>query len=120
MCHELNLDDVKKEWHGTIKSYVIGFTASLILTLLSFSFVFFKILNGQDLVYTLIGFALTQTFVQLVFFLHIGQEPKPRWESIALGFTILILLIVVIGSLWIMHDLNERMMGYMTQEMTHD
>jgi cytochrome o ubiquinol oxidase operon protein cyoD len=120
MSHELNLEEIKKEWHGSLKAYIIGFISSLILTLFSFSLVAFELLKGSYLVYALMSLAVIQTIVQLIFFLHIGQEAKPRWESMALGFTILVLLIVVIGSLWLMHDLDERMMGNMTHEMTHD
>ena len=49
-----------------------------------------------------------------------GQEAKPRWETLIFCFMVLILLIIVIGSLWIMNDLNERVMPEMTREMSHD
>ena len=38
MEHDLTLIEMKKEWHGTLKSYAIGFIASLILTSISFFF----------------------------------------------------------------------------------
>jgi cytochrome o ubiquinol oxidase operon protein cyoD len=117
MSHDLSLKEIKKEWHGTLKSYVIGFIASLLLTVLSFSLVITKLVSERTLVYTIIGLAIAQAIVQLLFFLHVGQEEaKPRWASIIFCFTVLILLIVVIGSLWVMHDLNSRMMG----DMSHD
>jgi cytochrome o ubiquinol oxidase operon protein cyoD len=56
--------------------------------------------------------------VQLRFFLHLGQEAKPRWETMIFYFMVLVLLIIALGSLWIMHDLEERVMSNM--EMTHD
>ena len=120
MTSELSLKEIQKEWHGTIKSYVIGFISSLLLTMLSFSLVVFKLLSGHVLVYTLIALAVVQAIVQLIFFLHIGQEAKPRWETMAFAFTVLVLLIIVVGSLWIMNDLNERMMPEMSKEMSHD
>ncbi|CUI16296.1 putative cytochrome o ubiquinol oxidase, subunit IV [Candidatus Protochlamydia naegleriophila] len=117
---DLSLKETQKEWHGTLKSYLIGFAASLFLTSLSFGLVVAKLLSGSTLVYALISLAVVQTIVQLIFFLHIGQEAKPRWETLTFCFTVLILLIIVIGSLWIMNDLDDRMMGNMTHEMIHD
>ena len=115
MTHDLSLREIQKEWHGTLKSYVIGFLASFLLTAVSFFLVSIRLLPPQSLIYTIIGLAITQGIVQLLFFLHIGQEAKPRWETLALCFAVLILLIIVIGSLWIMHDLNGRMMPDMAK-----
>lgn len=122
MSHELSLNEIKKEWHGTLKSYVIGFTASILLTGISFLLVITKPISGDLLIHTLIGLALIQAIFQLLFFLHVGQEPKPRWESISFYFMLMVLLIVVLGSLWIIYDLNGRMMPEMPgmPGMSHD
>lgn len=120
MHHELSLREIKKEWHGSLKAYVKGFITSIVLTAASFLLVITKALTGPILIYTLIGLALIQALCQLLFFLHVGEEPKPRWETLVFYFMVLILLIVAIGSIWIMHDLDERMMINMTMEMPHD
>lgn len=120
MSTDLSLKEIKKEWHGTLKSYVIGFVASLLLTGASFFLVLTKFFSEQILIYTIISFALAQAIFQLRFFLHLGQEAKPRWQRLIFYFMVLILLIIVIGSLWIMNDLNNRMMLDMTKEMSHD
>lgn len=121
MTHDLSLKEIQKEWHGTLKSYMIGFLASFLLTAISFSLVITRLFSEQILIYTIIGLAIVQAIAQLLFFLHIGQEEaKPRWASIVFCFTVLILLIVVIGSLWIMYDLNDRMMPDMMREMSHE
>lgn len=122
MSAELSLKEIQKEWHGTLKSYVIGFLASLLLTAFSFGLVITNMLSGHILMYTLIGLAVVQAIVQLLFFLHVGQEAKPRWETIAFSATVLFVLILVIGTLWVMHDLDERVMSGMgmTEEMSHD
>lgn len=121
MTHDLSLKETQREWHGSLKSYVLGFLASFILTAISFSLVITSPLPENLLVYSLIGLAVVQAIVQLFFFLHIGQEEaKPRWESLAFCFTVIILLAIVVGSLWVMHDLNDRMMPDMTKEMSHD
>lgn len=113
MSTDLSLKEAQNEWHGTLKAYLIGFVSSLVLTSASFLIVITNFFSGQTLIYALIGLAITQAIIQLLFFLHIGQEPKPRWETITFCFTILVLLIIMIGSLWIMNDLNERMMPNM-------
>lgn len=121
MTHDLNLKEMQKEWHGTFKSYLFGFLFSFLLTAISFSLVITKLFSAQILMYSIISLATVQGIVQLLFFLHIGQEElKPRWASILFCFTVLILLAVMIGSLWIMDDLNNRMMPDMAKEMTHD
>ena len=113
MSFELySLAEVQKEWHGTLKSYLIGFAASLLLTMASFFLVITKYLSGRSLIYAVICLAIAQAACQLRFFLHLGQEAKPRWETLIFYFMLLILLIIVIGSLWIMYDLNERMMPH--------
>lgn len=119
MSHELNLQETKKEWHGTLKGYIIGFAGSLLLTALSFYLTITHHLSNQFLIYTLIGLATIQAMIQLIFFLHVGQEAKPRWDIVGLCFMILVLLIIVIGSIWIMNDLNMRMMPNM-EGMMHD
>lgn len=120
MSHELSLQEIQKEWHGTLKSYVIGFLASILLTGLSFLLVITKAFSEQVLIHSIIGLAILQAVVQLLFFLHVGQEAKPRWETLVFYFMVMVLLIVVVGSLWIMFDLDNRLMPQMTMEKPHD
>lgn len=120
MTHELSLNEIKKEWHGTLKGYLIGFAACLLLTGVSFLLVITKTMSGQTLIHTIVALALVQAVVQLVLFLHVGQEPAPRWETLVFSFMLMVLLILAGGSLWIMHDLNERVMPNMQMEISHD
>lgn len=116
MHHDLSLREIQKEWHGTLKDYAIGFVSCILLTIVSFSLVVSGVLSGPSLVYSLIALALIQAIVQLLFFLHLGQEAKPRWETLIFYFMLLVLLIIAIGSLWIMSDLNDRVMGMMSHD----
>ena len=120
MEHELSLAEIKKEWHGSLTAYLIGFFTSIILTSLSFLLVYAKWLHGPTLTVTIIGLALVQAVIQLLFFLHLGQETKPKWETLIFCFMLLLLLIVVLGTLWVMYDLNHRVMLDMNMEMPHD
>lgn len=108
-----SLSVIQKEWHGTFKSYLIGLVISLLLTGVAFYLAIEHFFTGQFLVYTLVGMALLQAIAQLLFFLHLGKEESPRWETIVFLFMVMVLLIIAIGSLWIMHDLNHRVMSDM-------
>lgn len=108
--------------HGTFGSYAIGFVLSILFTLTPYYLVTHKVLTGSVMVITLIGFAILQLLVQLVFFLHLGRESKPRWNIMLLLFAGLVVLIVVVGSLWIMNNLNYNMMPpmEMDEKLLHD
>ncbi len=116
----LSLQELQKEWHGTAKSYLVGFCASILLTVLSFLLVLMEWLTGATLIYTLVSLALLQAVTQLLFFLHVGQEAKPRWETLVFCFMVIVLLIIAGGSLWIISDLDDRVMSDMKKEMAHD
>ena len=90
--------------------YVAGFIFSIALTLIAFLMVDDRLLTGWGLTLTLLGFAIVQLLVQLLFFLHLDQESRPRWNLQAFLFMALVLLIIVLGSLWIMNNLNYRVM----------
>lgn len=94
----------------SVKPYVIGFTLSVVLTLLAYWAVVGKAYEVAFIVAIIIGLAVLQLFVQLFFFLHLGEEMRPRWRLVTLGFGVLVVFIVVFGSLWIMDNLNYNMM----------
>lgn len=98
------------EGHGSITSYAIGFAVSLTLTLIPYYLVSSGAVRGTALAATLIIFALLQLMVQLYFFLHLGAETRPRWKLIAFLFAGMVVGIVVLGSLWIMYNLDYNMM----------
>ena len=55
--------------------------------------------------------ALVQVVVHLRYFLHIDLKSTPRDNLLALAFAAVLICIMVGGTLWIMLDLNARMMG---------
>jgi len=118
MSNEETLKSIQKEWHGSFKTYALGLVFCLLLTGASFSLVAFRLLTGSSLWISLVLLAIFQAAVQLVFFLHVGQEEKPRWESLLFYFMLLVLAIIVLGSLWIMFDLDNRTMLNMTMDMS--
>lgn len=119
----MTLERIQKEWHGSYKSYFTGFFLSLLLT----GFSFYLTLNDKieiKYLYLILAFlAIIQAILQLIFFLHLGEEERPRYYTNAFIFTVVILLAVLIGSIWVMNDLHKRMMADMMPhqhlEMTH-
>jgi cytochrome o ubiquinol oxidase operon protein cyoD len=96
---------------GSSRSYVTGFVASICLTTLAYSVVRYHATSSMGLLIGLIvGLALIQFIVQLLFFLHLGTEMHPRWKLLVFGFMVVVVSILVGGSLWIMSNLNAHMM----------
>ncbi len=93
-----------------LKHYVIGFISSLVLTLCAYLITYYHAGNRGLLLGLLAVLALIQFLVQLFFFLHVGREFSPRFKLMMTTFMILVVIILVGGSLWIMHSLNGRVM----------
>lgn len=101
-----------------VARYVIGFGSALMLTVAAYWLVTSRVVTGGWLVLLLMGLAGIQLVVQLVFFLHVGSETRPRWNLTALIFMLIMLVVIVAGSLWIMNNLNYNMM--MTPEQMEE
>jgi cytochrome o ubiquinol oxidase operon protein cyoD len=69
----------------------------------------------QALVYIVLAIAVIQLVVQMVFFLHLGRGS--RWKALTFYFTLLIVAIIVVGTIWIMNNLNYNMMRMSPDEM---
>lgn len=93
----------------TTKAYVVGFALSLVLTFAAYFLVTQHIFSGVVLTTALLELAFVQLIVQLLFFLHLGQESRPRWNLIFFLLTFGVVLLVMVGSLWIMSNLNYNM-----------
>lgn len=91
---------------GSAKSYAVGFGLSLLLTLAAYIIAAKQLTSGWTMIYVLAVLAITQLFVQLFFFLHLGRESRPRWNLTAFSFAAMVVVIVVFGTLWIMNNLS--------------
>jgi cytochrome o ubiquinol oxidase operon protein cyoD len=90
-------------------TYTSGFILSIVLTFVAYGLATHQAAMGNALIVWLLGLALMQFIVQLLFFLHIGREARPRWKLVVLLFMITVVVIVVMGSIWVMYSLNYRM-----------
>ena len=95
----------------SVVSYAAGFVLSIVLTLIAFAAVSREWWEGWNLIVALLVLASLQLAVQLQFFIHLGHDPKPRWNKLTFVFMGLVLLIVVLGSLWIMKNLSYHDMS---------
>lgn len=96
---------------GSLQSYSTGFLLCVLLTTIPYYLVATRMLEGWGLIICLMTFAFVQLLVQLQFFIHLGHDSKPKWNSLVFLFMALVLLIVVLGSLWIMKNLNYHNMS---------
>jgi len=102
--------------HGSMRSYMIGFGLSVVLTAIPFWLVMSDVLgNATWTSVIIIASAAAQILVHTICFLHVNTQAEGGWTLVAYVFTGVILLITIAGSLWIMYHLNTNMMpGMMT------
>jgi cytochrome o ubiquinol oxidase operon protein cyoD len=91
-------------------SYLIGLGLATLLTIVSFFISGTTLVWGPSIPVALVVLAIAQMGVHLVFFLHITTGPDNVNNVMALGFGVLIVLLLLAGSLWIMANLNHNMM----------
>ena len=100
---------------GNLGVYTVGFILSLVLTLIAYFLVQRHVSTHHTaishglLLFMITSLAIIQLLVQLIFFLHVDEERKPRWNLTALMFAAIVVFILVFGSLWIMNNLNYHM-----------
>ena len=98
-----------KQQRSKLAMYINGFVLSIILTVTAYLIVMHHALSYDFTISTIVELAIVQFLVQLVFFLHLGREARPRWKLFVFLFMLLVVGILVFGSLWIMNNLNYRM-----------
>ena len=93
-----------------IRGYLIGLGLATLITIVAF------FVSGTSLVWqpsipiALVVLAIAQMGVHLVFFLHITTGAESLNNVLALMFGLLIVILLIVGTLWIMTHLNHNMM----------
>ncbi|AKC32230.1 cytochrome o ubiquinol oxidase subunit IV [Candidatus Pantoea carbekii] len=95
---------------GRLTSYIVGFIFSIILTIIPFWIVIYRNMSYSNTIYIIVVCAVMQMLVHLIYFLHLDVRSEGGWNMIAIVFSIIIVTILIVGSLWIMHHLNYNMM----------
>lgn len=101
------------EAHASRRTYLIGFLLSVVLTALPFWLVMTGMLAPQVTAAAVVTCAIVQIMVHTFCFLHVNARSEGGWTLMAYVFTAVMVLIVIAGSLWIMHHLDLNMMHMM-------
>ena len=96
--------------HGSVRSYVTGFLLSAALTFIPFALVMSGAAPAATIIPICIALGVAQILVHLVYFLHMNSASTQTWNMAAFVFTLLIVAILVVGSLWVMYHLDVNMM----------
>ncbi|GAB1579598.1 cytochrome o ubiquinol oxidase subunit IV [Bordetella petrii] len=101
--------------HGSLKSYLVGFAISIVLTLGSFGLVMMDAVPRSLALPGIIALCVAQLLVQLVFFLHMGRSQRDNLSAFV--FSVFVIAIIVGGSVWVLHNMNANMMHPMPASM---
>ncbi|MEI7838339.1 MAG: cytochrome o ubiquinol oxidase subunit IV [bacterium] len=93
-----------------LTNYAIGYATCILLTLIAYLIASLNYYRNWAIIATIATLALIQFVIQIVFFLHLSKEKKDRWRLYVFISMILVVLILVIGSIWIMNNLDSNMM----------
>ena len=117
--HVIHADHAAGHGHGSLRSYLVGFGLSVVLTAIPFWLVMSGVLDSrQATALTIMVFAAAQIVVHMIFFLHMSARSENGWTMMALLFTLVIVGITLSGSLWVMYHLNVNMMpGHAMSQM---
>lgn len=102
--------DPDHEWNVNFKPPAIAFAVSLFLTFTVYFIATNFAMPKTHLIFTILGIGIVQAALQLVFFFHLGLEPKPRWNLMTFFFMVLVIVLIIGGSMWIMSNINYNLM----------
>ena len=106
--------------HASLRDYLIGFGVSVVLTAIPFWLVMSGVLPSKAATgFVIMGFAVAQIVVHMIYFLHMNAKSDDGWTMVALVFTLNLVVITLAGSLWVMYHLNVNMMpGHPAPDIT--
>jgi cytochrome o ubiquinol oxidase operon protein cyoD len=110
-AHGRDAHDGAPPVHFSLRGYAIGFLLSVVLTAIPFWLVMAKVLPSATVTgIVLVAFAVAQILVHMVYFLHLDARSEGGWNLVSVLFTGILLLILLAGTLWVMHHMNANMM----------
>lgn len=114
--HHDHYDD-SDEVHVSMRDYAVGFVLSVILTAIPFALVMGNVFNNSvTTALVILAFGAVQIVVHMVYFLHMNSKSEGGWTMLALMFTLILVVITLVGSIWVMFHLNSNMMPGMNHE----
>ena len=101
--------DEHAEQDTDLRSYLLGFVFSVVLSAAAFVVMLGESF-GRETTMVLLGcLGMLQLFVQLRYFLHIDGRRESQEDLYLILFSVLVLLMMVIGTVWVLGDLAGRM-----------
>ena len=102
------LDEHEKQ-DSDLRSYLWGFVFSVVLSAAAFVVMLGESFGRETTMVVLGCLGMLQVFVQLRYFLHIDGRRESQEDLYLILFSVLVLLMMVIGTVWVLGDLAGRM-----------
>jgi cytochrome o ubiquinol oxidase operon protein cyoD len=99
-----------RELVAGLYGYLVGLGLSTLITVVAFFIAQTTLVWQPSIPVALFVLAIAQMGVHLVFFLHITTGPDNENNILALAFGVLIVLLLIVGTLWVMSHMNHNMM----------
>lgn len=96
-------------YYKELRSYLTGFILALLLTIVPFALVAWGNFPSHITLIIIAVFGLIQVIVKFHYFLHIDFSRQKREDLQLILFSVLLLLIMGGGTVWIMANLAYRM-----------
>lgn len=104
-------EHAKQVHHGSLRSYLIGFALSVILTVIPFWLVMNDVIaNPNSSIPIIFALGAAQMLVHLHYFMHVNVDVEAGWQMMAGVLTVILIVIIMAGSLWIIGHLETNMM----------
>lgn len=106
----------KPDAHGyrhDLMGYLTGFVLAVVLTVIPFAMVAMGDTVDRSTVIGVVALlGVVQLFVHLRYFLHVDFSPEEREKVYLLAFSALLLFIMAAGTIWVLINMNARMMNF--------
>lgn len=99
------------ESHASYGGYLVGFVLSVILTVAAFAAVMMHAMSPVATIAVIAALAIVQIVVHVYYFLHMNGSKELYWNCMAFYFAVLIVVILVFGFLFVLHDTSMNMMS---------
>ncbi|MCO5976984.1 MULTISPECIES: cytochrome o ubiquinol oxidase subunit IV [Ideonella] len=99
------------EDHGSVKSYLVGFALSVILTAIPFWIVMSGHFTASAATAGILIFAVVQILVHLKYFLHLNFTTESgKVNTFSFAFTAMVIVLLVGLSIWIITTADALML----------
>jgi cytochrome o ubiquinol oxidase operon protein cyoD len=110
-AHAQEHADVDGLGYGSLQSYQVGLGLAALLSALAFGLVAIGGIGSiQATAIVLLAIAIARVVVHLVYFLRVKSSAEGGWTMVTTVFTLMVVVIAMVGSIWIMLHQEINMM----------